>query len=135
MTWTLCQHLPDPRTTNIGNNGNQYINLTLNNQSSLQINAQSENLKIICLNYQSIVNKKEAFWELLERHSPDIVVACETWLDQSVTDNEIIPSGYKLYRRDRDDGYGGILISVKDKIDSQIIECNISCELCGYLHS
>ena len=68
---------------------------------------------------------------LLERHSPDIVVACETWLDQSVTDNEIIPSGYKLYRRDRDDGYGSVLISVKDKIDSQIIECSISCELCA----
>ena len=90
---------------------------------------------MICLNCQSIVNKKEAFWELLERHSPDIVVACETWLDQSVTDNEIIPSGlfagYKLYLRDLDDGYGGVLISVKDKIDSQIIECSISCELCA----
>jgi len=74
---------------------------------------QSESLKIICLNCQSIIDKKEVFWELLDNGLPDIVVACETWFDKTVANNEIIPPDYKLYHRDRDDGYGGIFITVK----------------------
>jgi len=92
---------------------------------------QSERLKIICLNCQSIISKKETFWELLDNDSPDIVVACETWLDQSVANNEIIPPDYKLYRRDCDDDYGCIFISVKNKINSQLVQCSVSCEMCA----
>jgi len=77
------------------------------------------------------VSKKEVFWELLESHLPDIVVACETWLDQSITNNEVILSGYKIYHRNHDDGYGGVLISVKNTIDSQTVECNTPCEICS----
>jgi len=91
---------------------------------------QSENLKIICLNCQSIIGKK-VFWELLDNGSTDIVVACETWLDKTVANNEIIPPDYKLYHRDRDDGYGGIFIAVKNKISSQLVQCSVSCEMCA----
>ena len=58
-------------------------------------------------------------------------MACETWLNQSILNNEIIPSDYKLYRCDRDDGYGGIFISVKSQINSQLIQCSASCEICA----
>ena len=65
------------------------------------------------INLQSIISKKEIFWKLLENHSPDIIASCETWLTSSILDNEIIPDNYKLYRKDRKDGYDGVLIGIK----------------------
>ena len=88
-------------------------------------------MKIISLNCQSIVSKKEVFWELLDNYSPDIVIACETWLNQSILNNEIIPSDYKLYRCDRSDNHGGIFIAVKNPLNSQRIQCSASCEMCA----
>ena len=38
----------------------------------------------------------------------------ETWLNSSVTDGEINIEGYSLFRLDRDDGYGGVLLYIKD---------------------
>jgi len=107
------------------------INSILNSQPSKEADFQIKSLKIISVNYQSIVSKKEAFWELMDNHSPDIVVACETWLNQSILNSEIIPSDYKLYRCDRDDSYGGVFIAVKSSINSQLIQCSSSCEMCA----
>ena len=91
----------------------------------------SNNLKILSLNCQSVISKKEVFWELLDNYSPDVVVACETWLNQSIANNEFISPNYKMYRLDRNDGYGGIFISVKSNFSSQLIQYGESCELCA----
>ena len=56
----------------------------------------SNNLKILSLNCQSVISKKEVFWELLDNYSPDVVVACETWLNQSIVNNEFISPNYKM---------------------------------------
>jgi len=69
------------------------------------------------------------FWELLDNYSPDAVVACETWLDPSIKDNEIITTKYKLYRCDRSDGYGGVFIAVNNDINCQPLQLCDSCEL------
>ena len=75
--------------------------------------------------------KREAFWELLQHHSPDIVVGYETWLNPSVLDSEIIPTSYTLHQTDRHDGYGEVMIGVKHSINSQPIICSKSCKLCS----
>ena len=62
---------------------------------------------------QSIVAKKEAFWKLLDTHTPNIIVGCQTWLTPNIFDNEIIPPIYKLYCTDCTDGYGGVLVGVR----------------------
>ena len=62
------------------------------------------------------------FWKLLDNYSPDIVVACETWLDQSIKDNEIILTNYKLYHHDCSDGYGGVFIAVNNTINRQPLQ-------------
>ena len=59
------------------------------------------------------------FWELLDTHTPNIIIGCETWLTPNIFDNEIIPPSYKLYRTDRIDGYGGVLVGVRTNIISQ----------------
>ena len=49
---------------------------------------------------------------MVDNDSPDIVIDSETWLNSLILDNEIMPKNYKPYRRDHDDGYGGVLIGV-----------------------
>ncbi len=40
----------------------------------------------------------------------------ETWLSSFVFDNEIFPSGYTIFRKDRGTRSGGVMIAVKDSI-------------------
>jgi len=53
---------------------------------------------------------------------PDVICLCETWLNDSIIDNEILPTNYRVYRCDRADGYGGVLIGVTCDISSVLID-------------
>ena len=86
-------------------------------------------LSFMLINIQSIVAKKEAFWELLDTHAPDIIVGCKTWLTPNIFDNEIIPPIYKLYCTDHTDGYGGVLVGMRSNIISQQICTSYLCEI------
>ena len=45
---------------------------------------------------------------------PDIICVNETWLNQSISNSEILHSGFTLFRRDRfDRGGGGVVIAIK----------------------
>lgn len=47
----------------------------------------------------------------------DVVAISETWLNPSVTNSEILPHGYEIYRKDRDNRTGGgVLLAVKENI-------------------
>ena len=45
----------------------------------------------------------------------------ETWLSNHVRNDEILPVGYKLFRRDRQTGTrgGGVLLAVKDSVRTE----------------
>ena len=47
------------------------------------------------------------------------------------TKSELLPtdSPYTIYRRDRNDGYGGVLIAIKDNLLSDPVEVNSDCEI------
>ena len=69
---------------------------------------------------------------MLGNYSPDIIAGCETWLTSSILDNEIIPdNNYKLYRKDRKDGYGGVLLGIKSNLFSTPVDFDTSCEICA----
>ena len=57
---------------------------------------------------------------LINTYNPDVIVGTETWLNSSIKDNEIIPAdfNYKIYRKDRSDGYGGVLLAISDQLAS-----------------
>ena len=40
----------------------------------------------------------------------------ETWLSSTVLDNEILPSNFSLYRKDRESRGGGVLIAVNSLV-------------------
>ena len=66
--------------------------------------------------------KKEEMWWLIEFADPTIIIGVETWLNPAVYDSEIFPSQYQVYRNDRNDGYGGVLIAVKDSVISDQVD-------------
>jgi hypothetical protein len=68
---------------------------------------------ILNLNFHSIKNKKAETLNIIDSYNPDIIIDTETWLNDSVHNSEIFPPNYNIYRRrDRRDGFGGVLVAV-----------------------
>ena len=81
-------------------------------------------LRIINVNCQSLVNKRETFYNLLDSSRPDIVIATETWLKSEVGDSEFFSDNYNVYRRDRitTTTGGGIIIAINSEYISSVEE-------------
>jgi hypothetical protein len=83
----------------------------------------TNNTEVIVINFQSIKNKKEEFWALIDQLDPDIVIGTETWLSPTINDTEVAPKGYKAYRKDRqEDPHGGVIIFTKTNIVCEEIQ-------------
>ena len=80
------------------------------------------------LNFQSIKNKKAETLNIIDSYNPEIIIGTETWLNDSVHNSEIFPPNYNIYRRDRRDGFGGVLIAVKADIVSDHLDVEINTE-------
>ena len=44
---------------------------------------------------------------------PDLFAVTETFLSDDISDAEIIPDGFQVFRRDQNRNVGGILVAVK----------------------
>ena len=75
--------------------------------------------KIMVINFQSIKNKIEELNNIFDSSEVDIIIGTETWLNPEIGSSEIFPPYYNVYRRDRKDGYGGVLIAVKSDLTSE----------------
>jgi hypothetical protein len=73
---------------------------------------------------------------ILFEHKPEIVIGTETWLNSSIQDSELFPPDFAVFRKDRPDGYGGILIAIKNlsahllddlNTDSECIWVKVEC--------
>ena len=60
-----------------------------------------KNWRTLLLNCQSQRGKVEAFQSSVDYFQPDCILGTESWLDQGVSTNEMFPTGYKIFRRDR----------------------------------
>ena len=92
-------------------------------------NLPRRDISVITINFQSIRAKREVFWDLVESSSPDVIIGCETWLKPTIRNEEIAPPGYNVYRRDREDNYGGVMIAVKSCFISSEVEMDTHSEL------
>ncbi|KAK3085883.1 hypothetical protein FSP39_009995 [Pinctada imbricata] len=80
-------------------------------------------LRILNINFQSIKRKQHLVKNIIESTKPDIITGTETWLEPEIKNNEVFPSTYKVYRRDRKGKQGGsVLIAVKDNFISVEVE-------------
>ena len=50
-----------------------------------------------------------------------ILAITETWLSSHIYDNEVLPSNFNIYRKDRDTCGGGVMLAVDQSIPTKII--------------
>ena len=83
------------------------------------------------INIQSVLNNKNRIiFESINYQDPDIILGCETWLNQSILNSEISPTSYTVYQNNHDDGYGGVLIGIKSNLESQLLDIHPTLEIC-----
>ena len=65
------------------------------------------------------ISKLNIFQNLVYLEQYDIICVCETWLNELILDNEILP-GYTIHRKDCHDNLrgGGVLVDVKNDLRS-----------------
>ncbi|CAG2235098.1 unnamed protein product [Mytilus edulis] len=87
-------------------------------------------IKMLTVNFQSIKSKQGQVKNLVESTQPDIVLGTETWIDPTITDNQIFPPNYHIYRNDRNLKGGGVLIAIKnDHLSTPVPELHTNCEI------
>ena len=96
-------------------------------QSSTPTRAHCQNkkrtrpLRIITINFKSIVNKFPNVANVIKSLKPDVILGTETWLDGTIANSEILPPGFNIYRKDRKRNGGGVLIAVSTHLPSHEI--------------
>ncbi len=78
---------------------------------------------------RSLTNKLNKFQSYVYSKAYDIVCITETWLNEMINDNEILPENYTIYRNDRGTRGGGVLIAVNSNIPSKLITRHINTEM------
>lgn len=53
---------------------------------------------------------------MLETYDIDLVLGCETFLKSDIENSELMPDSYQVFRKDRNDGYGGVIIIAKQNL-------------------
>ena len=112
------QHI-NPHNTE--NNINHVVNPTLEG-------ADPVNLNTLNLNCRSIrrQQKRGLLQSIITEHNANIILGCESHLDDSYSTSEIFPTNFTVFRRDRTNGGGGVFIAFKD--DLPLVEQPLSNE-------
>ena len=76
----------------------------------------SNALRKSSFNARSIVNRHLDLQAYVTLVNPDFIAITETWLDNNIDDNELLPNCYNIYRKDRESRGGGVLLAVKSNI-------------------
>lgn len=102
---------PSSGTTRASTGNHKTGNLT---QSHINVmKCEQDGLKCLYTNANSLINKMD---ELRHRaEEMDIIAVTETWATAEITDRELDIEGYIMYRRDRQQGKGGGVISTSQK--------------------
>ncbi|XP_072020312.1 uncharacterized protein [Amphiura filiformis] len=85
-------------------------------------------LRALEINFQSIYSKREEFWSLVDAVKPDVIYGCETWLKPSMSQAEVFPPGYDLYRVDRKGGHGGVIIGIHNSLNNHQLSLDTEAE-------
>ena len=88
------------------------LNLQSNSKTTPKTKSQdwlgsSSNVSAFYCNARSLCNKLYNFQGYIYASSFDIICVTETWLNSDIADNEVLPKGYNIYRRDRGHRGGG----------------------------
>ena len=74
--------------------------------------------------------KKQAdFKAAVTNHNPDIILGCESKIDEDIATYSFIQPNYTVYRKDRNQNGGGVFIAVKDTLISSNVDVNSDGEI------
>ena len=65
------------------------------------------------------MNKLSYFQSFVYASNFQIISLSETWLSEAITDLEILPQGYSLYRKDRGSRGGGVMLAISNTLPSK----------------
>ena len=95
------------------------------------------NLYVLYYNARSLLPKFDELRAACLVYNPDIICITETWLDESISNNELSLQNFDIVRRDRNRQGGGILIYVNNRYshslvfsgsdDLELIVLNVKC--------
>ena len=87
-------------------------------------------LRLLNVNFQSMVAKKAQIIEMIDRLKPDVIIGSETWLKPDIQNSELFTKQYQVFRKDRSGkaSGGGVIIGVKT--DLQCTEVQDLCTDC-----
>ena len=64
----------------------------------------------------------------MDEEAPHFIAGTESWLNPSVLDDEIFPDSYQVFRKDRADGYGGVLFACLSNFCCTQTDISTTCE-------
>lgn len=96
-----------------------------NHETTRTVREQNISSHLTCF-YQNVRSlksngKNSCFQDTVLANQFDIIALTETWLNSSISNYEILPLGYKIFRKDRETGRrgGGVLLAVKDSLSTE----------------
>jgi len=92
-------------------------------------NRNPANFRVLVVNFQSVMSKRCELACVIDTVKPDIIIGCETWLRPTINHSEFLPADYTVYRKDRSDRYGGVLLAVHSSLNSHAVEVSTDAEL------
>ena len=83
----------------------------------IQGNTSTAEIKCVCLNARSIINKRNELNIMVDDIKPHIIGITESWANNDITDAELRLEGYVMFRKDRVGRRGGgVLLYIKETI-------------------
>jgi hypothetical protein len=96
--------------------------MKLNSNIKIHKTPNQHKLKTLTINFQSIRNKTADLELLINNEEPDIIAGSETWLNPNIYNSEILNNNYEIFRKDRQDSYGGVLLAIKSTLIAEEIK-------------
>jgi len=115
-------------STDIGsdNRSSTYTSSKTEDINEDPIKAKRNNWRTLVINANSITGKKSSLEHLICYTNPDLILMTETKLGPNINTAEFMPENhdYTVYRRDRKQGGGGVLIAIKNNANcpSELVE-------------
>ena len=92
----------------------------------IQGNTSKSEIKCVCLNTRSIINKKTELNIMVDDIKPHIIGITESWANNDITNAELGLEGYVMFRKDRIGRRGGgILLYIKDTIPAYEVQLHV----------
>ena len=92
-------------------------------------NLVHDHFQLAIINCRSIVNKQDELQALIISEEIDLILGTEYHLDDSITNSEVFPANFSVYRKDSNRHRGGVFIPLRNNMSSFIINASTPIEI------